>query len=469
MKKQRQLRIAGIFIAVVLIVVVAASWASRIASDISGPSNLVRDDRGRVWTQNGAILWGFDASGKVVYRRTAEELGVPNLFGPICPLSGGEMLVGSRDPSQIYWLDDHGRVKKVFDPGKTASGPLFNSYHMAFDESDSTLYVTDPSNHRVLAFGSDGRFLRGEGEGFSKPDLLRFPNQIRVYGDQVWIADTNHHELKILSRDLREIQRIPLPPGEKYTYRWPVEFDRDSSDNIYIIQGGERLRKGEVAKYDSEGRRVALIQANVDMEPRGVLVMNDGLLVSGGESFDIQRFSLDGHFLGVFGDSSFADEMHANYKHRSFLKLISGYAPLAILVLLALTYIGYLRAIRQDQHEQRSNPHELQQEAMGDPSDFARLYAGKPSVSTSVTASALLPGLGQILQRRFLVGVIFLTVAGILTLQTIAPLVTYLQKLAEIRLSTVYWAIVPLAALWLYNVWDAFAYARKSGGSEPLK
>lgn len=687
MKKQNQLIIAALFLGAVIAVVLTVTWASRAAHDLTGPTTLVQDELGQIWTQTGDVLHSLDSNGKRLSRRTTAELGLPNALGPISPLPGGEMLVGSRNPNLIYWVNVNSKVIRTLDPGKTQSRPLLNAYHIAFDKNVNALYVTDSSNQRVLLYDGEGRFVRGVGSDNFQPGIFHFPNQIKVIEDQIWIADTNHHEIAVLGKDLGAIRRIRVPNADDGTYRWPVMFDRDAAENLYVIQAGARLKKGQVVKYDAQGKQLMVFPISVDREPGAVLVLGDTLLISGRESFDIQQFTLNGQPLGSFGDAEFMEEMRTNHSRRENLVMLSTYAPLVLIAMLLLAYIGYVREVRQKSgssvlaglpirerielsgravvlilltimrrispavillsliavlsrlpgafaadraanvllgygvmlvvylhavlllewvylkmtrkgffdplidaskqafrvrygalmerllssgetilelcngqegrmlwpqyyvltsarlmvfdldllgtsvrrateiplaHLQDVHVHPIRfkfkrwlrglppvseasfilngqsqslyfltdstaQKFMSalssapvgvdvqlhvgarqlnigtitDPGDSGRVYRGNPSISASVVASILLPGMGQILQRRFLVGVIFLAFVGLWGLLAMTPVVTYYRKTAEIETVTVLQAIVPLAIWWLFSIWDAFSYARK--------
>lgn len=61
---------------------------------------------------------------------------------------------------------------------------------------DSTVFVTDPENYRVLQFQPDGKFLRGWGQYSTLPDGFGLPSGVAVDGDgRVWVTDAANNLL----------------------------------------------------------------------------------------------------------------------------------------------------------------------------------------------------------------------------------------------------------------------------------
>ena len=85
---------------------------------------------------------------------------------------------------------------------------LANPTGLAFDEKGS-LYITDSHNHRIrkldrktgiiTTVAGDGRSnLKGDG-GAAIEAGLKYPNGITIYRDNLYIADTGHHLIRVVS------------------------------------------------------------------------------------------------------------------------------------------------------------------------------------------------------------------------------------------------------------------------------
>lgn len=88
---------------------------------------------------------------------------------------------------------------------------------------DGTLYVTDIlKDQRMLIFSPDGTFLRSVGRmgvadtSADLPGTFQFPNSIKVFKDEVWVADSNNRRIEVFGLDGTYKRLIPadgLPRG----------------------------------------------------------------------------------------------------------------------------------------------------------------------------------------------------------------------------------------------------------------
>ena len=127
-----------------------------------------------------------------------------------------EFWVSDRRLRSIEVFDQNGKWLRTFDPklpkdelpkiptGKIQWAPV------AFDFApDGSLYVTEILNgHRLLEFDPSGKFVKSTGtvglveKADQAPDAFQFPNNVKVLGNEVWVADSNNRRIKVYSRDL---------------------------------------------------------------------------------------------------------------------------------------------------------------------------------------------------------------------------------------------------------------------------
>jgi DNA-binding beta-propeller fold protein YncE len=138
----------------------------------------------------------------------------------------GEYWVADRRLRSIEVFTSNGTWLRTFNPKlPKAQLPKFETgkiqwapVALAF-APDGTLYVTEILNgHRLLEFDPTGKFVKSTGsvgiveKADAAPDAFQFPNNVKVLGNEVWVADSNNRRLKVYSRDL-EFKRFLVTSG----------------------------------------------------------------------------------------------------------------------------------------------------------------------------------------------------------------------------------------------------------------
>lgn len=253
---------------------------------VDGPVVLVTDGllgRVGVYTLEGRLVRTFGEGTLEVPLYIAEH-----------PLTG-EYWVSDRRRGTLSVFGPSGDFRRDFtatvpaDPAAApaASGSGWSPAALDFD-ADGTLYVTDIAGQRVLRFGPDGRFVRADGRAgvashtAQYPDLLMFPNGVKVSGDRVWVADSNNRRLKvcapagdcerlITSDDMRLPRGLDLlsgPQAGPAGAERVVVMDAFGHDGLIFDATGARLTSfGEPGALEGQF-------AN----PNDVAVSEDGLL-----------------------------------------------------------------------------------------------------------------------------------------------------------------------------------------------
>ena len=179
------------------------------------------------------------------------------------------------------WLDFESRGLELADGQvRLASLPLFET--PLIDElaklpapdgpaglaigGDGTIYLTDPTNHRVVTINScSGETavapcFGGEGSGptsFSTPRGLLFEPRRRT----LFIADSGNHRLQIFSTETFQLVDVwgqtdpaadPQPGTEPGSFDTPWSLSIDNQGNIYVVDVGN----ARVQKFDPLGRVV---------------------------------------------------------------------------------------------------------------------------------------------------------------------------------------------------------------------
>lgn len=178
----------------------------------------------------------------------------------------GYFYVSDRRTRSIQIFEFDGTYVEEFDPNLPESErPFFDTggvqwvpLAIAFAD-DGTMYVTDLlRSHRVLAFDPAGQFVWSSGttgiaeSATSNPEYFQFPNNVKAYEEEVWVADSNNRRLKILNLEGEPIRITPtqglprgfdfitLGSGEDTPTTYAAVVDTLSHDVTFWTEEGER-------------------------------------------------------------------------------------------------------------------------------------------------------------------------------------------------------------------------------------
>ena len=205
------------------------SFAGSGANRLSRPLGVLVDG-GRVYVTDSRAskIYIFSTRGRLIRSFGTGKVLVP-LYIAKNPKTG-ELWVTDRRLRSIEIFDREGKWLRRFNPKLPKSElPEFESgkvqwapVALAF-APDGTLYVTELLNgHRLLVFNPDGTFKRSTGtmgqvtKADAAPDAFMFPNNVKVLGNEVWVADSNNRRLKVYDRNGEFKKYLPtsgLPRG----------------------------------------------------------------------------------------------------------------------------------------------------------------------------------------------------------------------------------------------------------------
>jgi len=159
-------------------------------------------------TRKGKV-YVFDLDGKMKRTIGGSEILVP-LYIAKNP-KDGKIYVSDRRRRTIHIYEPSGKFVRDFDPKLPAEElPKFETNGVQWAPvaldfgKDGTLYVTEILNgHRLLVFGPDGKFKTSVGtagivtDAKASPQVFQFPNNVKVQGKNVWVADSNNRRLQV--------------------------------------------------------------------------------------------------------------------------------------------------------------------------------------------------------------------------------------------------------------------------------
>jgi DNA-binding beta-propeller fold protein YncE len=207
----------------------------------------------------------------------------------------GRIYVLHRGEPPLVAFDSDGNFVRAWGQG------LFKVPHGLRVDREGNIWTTDNGNHVLRKFSRDGRLLvtlgsegkaGGGKDGFRAPDDLVFDSRGNIY-----VADSGNGRIVKLNGDgayLMEWGKKGKEPGQFATAHG---LAIDTQDRIYVADRGNK----RVQVFDSDGKHLA--DWGGFGNPFGILVVGDELLASEGDIHKIFHLNLrDGKITASWGD-----------------------------------------------------------------------------------------------------------------------------------------------------------------------
>jgi len=107
--------------------------------------------------------------------------------------------------------------------------------------NDGTMYVTEILNgHRLLIFAPGGKFTKSVGtaglvnDANEDPESFQFPNSVKVFKDNVYVADSNNRRIQVFSLD-GEFDRLIVTDGLPRGMDFLARSDEASASEKFVV------------------------------------------------------------------------------------------------------------------------------------------------------------------------------------------------------------------------------------------
>jgi len=207
------------------------------------------------WMSPAGQLFVADSNGQMIHRfdlrkQTYDaifQMGDRRLLMPVAVAGDTEGI--------IYVADAEYRAIHRFGPGGNylsdlPSDPLGQPAGLCYDPRLDRIYVSDVSQHRVLAFTREGRFVLTFGQRGTDPGQFNYPTHLAVDRQgRVLVADSLNQRIQRFKPD----GTLDLVLGQRGTapgdFAMPKGIAVDSEGHIYVVDA----RFENVQVFDDQG------------------------------------------------------------------------------------------------------------------------------------------------------------------------------------------------------------------------
>lgn len=270
---------------------------------------VVVDSGFEIWSEYGVNAWPtlvlVDPEGKIVGAGSGEP-DEQTLSAAI------ETVLSRADPATL--------ATEPLPVGHEALPKGALSYPGKVIASNGTIFVADSGHHQIVAAASDGDELYRIGSGvagFSDGDFsacaLQHPNGMVVIEEQLFIADTGNHSIRLADLEAKELRTIAgtgqigrglpgaadLPTRTSLRSPWDLAW---GGELLYIAMAGSHQiwsfnpTSNEIGPFAGTGREVredGPANAASFAQPSGLALLGGGVYVADSEISSVRFISLD--------------------------------------------------------------------------------------------------------------------------------------------------------------------------------
>jgi len=349
-----------------IVLILSYAWINARVVETTGPDGIYKNQHNQLFVRIQTELLQFDTSGKFIKSIDLKKLGVEYILGDILFMPDNEIILRRGKDSRSFTqniksflrLDDTSSSQTTEDSSglfrcslnsytcyRFTKIPLdFNSaYHLEYDKFDGGIFLSDTGRHRILKFDKQGALL------FEYNTNLKFPNQIQLHNNQLYIANTNHHEITLLNIKQNDFVfnkdiSIFTPASKEKRETWPTALQH-INDNWWVINMNSDMQLGGVYIYDMDWNFIKRINTKPNADPINILQWpNKEVLIADPTNFILTRYNTNGLVLGEFSSVELQKKLLTLKTQYENLKLLS-YFPVAIFIVSIIT--GLVIGIRQ--------------------------------------------------------------------------------------------------------------------------
>lgn len=346
-------------------------WGSGAAASIGGPAELRTAPDGHHFVQIQNYLVEHDEGGDFVATHDLDSIGVELFLGTYGFFSNGDVLL-RRGPDPRSFADnlrafqrrtnqapiipetaesglfrcdlDARQCERFGDPGVD-----FKAAHGVFiDHATDEVYVSDTTRHVLRKYSAEGEELAATGEAF------RFPNQLILHEGRLYVADTNHHVVRIVASETGSYGDVVdsfdvVPAGAEFAdQRWPSHFVR-VGDTWWVNNMKTGMNHGGLYVFDNDWNYLRRIALPANADPISLLALDDEVWVSDWNNDIVRRFTRDGEPLAALESAGLEDILgRSRLERRQYTLYSYGGVALVVFVLFALLVRAFAVGMNRD-------------------------------------------------------------------------------------------------------------------------
>ena len=211
------------------------------------------------------------------------------------------------------------------------------------DRKTDEVYIADTPRFVLYKLNRNGKLLA------ENTQQLKFPNQVVLKDNHLYVANTNYHQVKIVSANTKTFgeqisSHRTILEGE---HRWPAQLV-STGDLWWVVITDNAMSHGRINVYDNGWQKKFSPELPQNADPMGIVLFNDEVWLADWTKFQIYRFNPDGSPLANFSNLEFDNAFSRWRQDTHYYQSIANYALATFIILLVL---GIIAAFRLEKRE----------------------------------------------------------------------------------------------------------------------
>jgi len=344
-------------------------WLNGKIYDYDGARATAIDNDGVVHIQVNNTLFRYAHSGREMSSIKLADFGVGDLFSDLSFNQDNEILL-RKGKYETRFLEniaiffrlsnkksttDHNENGLSFCNLNSESCRTFGSedydfnrgYFSTIDQNEGSVLVSDASRHSIMKFSATGQLLASNDRHF------KFPNEMTIFENQLYLVDTNNKAIKLLELETANFGELITsfatsnPDGVENGHTYPYYIIRAGAYWWVVLLDGN-MDKGGVYLYDDNWQYVKSLNLTLNHVPSSMLNVGNEVLISDAEGISVGRYNLSGQFLGPLEHAELNRVLLKNTEQRNFYRLSVRFYAIGVMILLFLaTVLAYTIQLRK--------------------------------------------------------------------------------------------------------------------------
>jgi hypothetical protein len=311
---------------------IAYFWSYGKSTDVTHPLILKKTPwQTLVLPLSNGDIYEFTESGRLKRTIHSADFGIDNFIGDIQFLSTNEFIIYggfkgtntqdnltafARITPNTAFNHQEGLWRCTIDiqqcsPFTHELPSIKQAFHLSHDLENDHIYLTNTSHHMLYRFDLNGDILAKSNE-----DELIFPNQIRIFDNQLWLADTNNKQINYYDLDKGSIatskgffpislnsqcgvrsNKNPLSMFETSPACWPTSLAKVDND-LWVGVKDNAMENGEIHIYSQSGilkskLDLSGLDAHYTPDPISMVQINEHVIFSDLNNNGLYRYNLN--------------------------------------------------------------------------------------------------------------------------------------------------------------------------------
>lgn len=214
----------------------------------------------------------------------------------------------------------------------TALAAMYPPFRVDVDRNNDTVYFSDTPRFALYKLDSDGNLLAKNAKNFW------FPNQLYLYEDNLYIADTNHHVIKVVQSNTEhfgeEVESHQAVIGGQH--QWPTEVIK-TPEHWWVGISDNSMDNGRIQLFDNNWKKSgSALLVGSDGDAKSMELFADEVWVTDWTKIKIYRFNLAGERLSDFSNNEIERAFANSHRLIKQNETLSSYGLTAFFVVFSL-------------------------------------------------------------------------------------------------------------------------------------